>query len=545
MYDMLAAWATTQELGLQYAGAIVADPGAELLQVMQLLNLPWKVLNSAPPGCTIVSKLQFREAALAHAPMHVLQQRVFQATTPHTAGRQSIVVHMHRGENAANPQVGDYFVDLPTAYYLDQIRLALDQAPSAQVAVITTATPEDLAAFAQAGYSIHSKQSLPDVWRSIMLADVTILSRSLLSYVPALFSKGKVVYQPCGLEPQPSWQVVNSTLAALAPAAAALAANTPVQNLKFMREQQLPCDEAPTPQVHVSVLNANTTERFQHFAHAAMTLLPCWQWFLSSPATSCAFLLEQGLPENVWAESLVQEMGCSIIVEAPKQCAVLGRWKIKRGLALRYDWVVRPGAASVLRESMARRHVFDTAGSGQSIGLLQRNRTRQLLVQSRGNSSAHTPLQGVLSTLAPQATVTSFEGLTFLEQAAWMYKHDIILMAHGAAVTNTIFMRPCSVLVQFYSNHYYPLGFYEPMISAVGVVPITWYPNKNMTADPMPQDAAALQEHALHGKTYAARKRLRALPVVLTKDVLHTTLDIAVQSNLHCRWVRHWLQPQL
>ena len=61
------------------------------------------------------------------------------------------------------------------------------------------------------------------------------------------------------------------------------------------------------------------------------------------------------------------------------------------------------------------------------------------------------------------------------EQAEWFALQDVILMAHGAGVTNVIFARTDTILMQFYPyGFYYPM--YEPLIEQVGCIPLFWYP---------------------------------------------------------------------
>jgi hypothetical protein len=46
-----------------------------------------------------------------------------------------------------------------------------------------------------------------------------------------------------------------------------------------------------------------------------------------------------------------------------------------------------------------------------------------------------------------------------------MYEHDIIISAHGAAITHSIFVQKCTAVIQIYPEHYYPNKFFEPLIA--------------------------------------------------------------------------------
>jgi len=60
------------------------------------------------------------------------------------------------------------------------------------------------------------------------------------------------------------------------------------------------------------------------------------------------------------------------------------------------------------------------------------------------------------------------------EQARWWAEHDVIVAAHGAALTNAVFVRPGTIVVQAY-----PPGFFwqtlDPLIEQAGGRALDWY----------------------------------------------------------------------
>ena len=62
-----------------------------------------------------------------------------------------------------------------------------------------------------------------------------------------------------------------------------------------------------------------------------------------------------------------------------------------------------------------------------------------------------------------------------MEQALWFYNNDIIIAAHGAAMTWAAFIQPCTVIIQIYPAHYYPIDFYERLILESGGIPMSWW----------------------------------------------------------------------
>ena len=71
--------------------------------------------------------------------------------------------------------------------------------------------------FRSEGYEVYEDGSETHVWQTIVTADIVILSRSSFGMIPALVSKGKVIYTPFWHYPIRDWEVVRDpdTLAAL------------------------------------------------------------------------------------------------------------------------------------------------------------------------------------------------------------------------------------------------------------------------------------------------------------------------------------------
>uniref|UniRef100_A0A7S2YSK8 Glycosyltransferase 61 catalytic domain-containing protein n=1 Tax=Entomoneis paludosa TaxID=265537 RepID=A0A7S2YSK8_9STRA len=45
--------------------------------------------------------------------------------------------------------------------------------------------------------------------------------------------------------------------------------------------------------------------------------------------------------------------------------------------------------------------------------------------------------------------------MTFEEQALHMHTTDVIVMPHGAQMTNSVFLRPCSVVLELLPRYFY------------------------------------------------------------------------------------------
>jgi hypothetical protein len=63
-----------------------------------------------------------------------------------------------------------------------------------------------------------------------------------------------------------------------------------------------------------------------------------------------------------------------------------------------------------------------------------------------------------------------YHATTVFEQIERMHNIDIVIAPHGAAITNVIFLKPCSVLIEIYPWNYLPISFFHRFTTASGVL---------------------------------------------------------------------------
>ena len=102
--------------------------------------------------------------------------------------------------------------------------------------------------------------------------------------------------------------------------------------------------------------------------------------------------------------------------------------------------------------------------------------------KSRASASSTGPPCGTGSgsTAAPSRRLVGADEVLFeqkapAEQALWVHAHDIIVAPHGAGLSNVVFARPCTVVLELYPKHFYLPGFYLPLVSDSGGLPYTGY----------------------------------------------------------------------
>jgi hypothetical protein len=227
-------------------------------------------------------------------------------------------------------------------------------------------------------------------------------------------------------------------------------------------------------------------------------MLPCWSFFCrvreQTPDARCGFWLDSDKLKlsKGWVEGLVSAMNCSVTNTHPVNMQISLRPNNTRP----FRWFQNPSDAKTLRALTVGPLI---PNSHPQIGLVQRLKSKRegyrRIRKQKGNRHINNlpDIQGSIKVAFPNAIVdiAYMERMTFVQQAEWWSRHDVVVAAHGAAVTNLIFMRDNASAVEIYPDHYYPIDFYHSLCESVGVKHYGWY---NGVADP----DADYQEHCLN-----------------------------------------------
>lgn len=122
---------------------------------------------------------------------------------------RTIAVHMRRGDiTPCRPRTRGYPRYLPNQHFLRLID-RYNPHNDSEVFVYSESTSfEKFDEFREKGYHVVLDGSIGEVWKGILLSDVAILSRSSFSLVPAIMTKGIVVFTPFWHKPLPGWDIV-------------------------------------------------------------------------------------------------------------------------------------------------------------------------------------------------------------------------------------------------------------------------------------------------------------------------------------------------
>ena len=125
----------------------------------------------------------------------------------------TIAVHIRRGKfSPCAGTVQGYDPYLPNAHYQRLIDKYMQ--PNARVVIFSQKKSfESFDAFQkQQNYEVYLDEDITHVWKTMLVADVVIQSRSSFSLIPAVVSKGTVVYTPFWHAPLEGWDVVDDDL---------------------------------------------------------------------------------------------------------------------------------------------------------------------------------------------------------------------------------------------------------------------------------------------------------------------------------------------
>ena len=242
-------------------------------------------------------------------------------------------------------------------------------------------------------------------------------------------------------------------------------------------------DASASPQLWCMLRTNSTIARLfsKQMSHAAQSLIPCLSWFEQENGR-CGIVLEDGLTlPSGWPSELVSSMGCAVRTSAPPADArAFAPPRPASGVhGARVHWLSSPEHAV----AVAKR-VVDVAvecpphGRSPRIAFVQRESNRRIL-----NWAA---LERELHRVFPAAHIdrARFGSQTPLhDQAKFFACHEIIIGAHGTAMTNALFIRPNTIVMQLYPRNYYPHEYYEPLIEEAGGIAIDWINNSDPVSD--------------------------------------------------------------
>mmetsp|Transcript_3225 Transcript_3225/g.6688 ORF Transcript_3225/g.6688 Transcript_3225/m.6688 type:complete len:424 (-) Transcript_3225:60-1331(-) len=274
--------------------------------------------------------------------------------------------------------------------------------------------------------------------------------------------------------------------------------------------------------VNWCILDERNTRYFTHLSHSALSLFHCWSWFqsLKKPG-DCGFYLRGTLSlkgknhgMTDWKEQLVNIMGCDVTYDNPPD--EHPTYYVDRAVTADHPrWFWRKKDATIFRERFIDSGLVNENHQSHRIriGFVNRRNNRVILNMNNIINMVHSKHPEAETEMA------NMEDLTGLQQMKWWYRQDIVVIAHGAALTNAIFLRNNSAVVEIFPPHYYPIYYFGELCNQAGIRNYGYY---NNCSDPV-------ADFILHNSTVKERVHNRKLNLEPPIDAI---MDLVTKSAI-------------
>lgn len=287
------------------------------------------------------------------------------------------------------------------------------------------------------------------------------------------------------------------------PDAAALGSAGPIIDSNSVQEHYQGADEPRLLQrsnltfwcIIAQTSMSRTSRRFHdHFPHAMENILPCWSYFRSVNAQhNCGFALLYGLALNQrhsWHRQLVDAMGCQVKHVRSTKVDRFRPFKTPEGAVFhtvnlkhkqpRYGMVryldSPPDAWALRRLFFTDEYIAAVKGPATlHIGMIQRTSDRVITNFDEILALLHDRMAQRKPKVVYKIHTTTLSNMPNIsQQASWFATKDVIIGAHGAAMTNAVFICPGTIVLQIYPPNYFFQSL-EPLIEQAGGIALDWY----------------------------------------------------------------------
>ena len=173
-------------------------------------------------------------------------------------------------------------------------------------------------------------------------------------------------------------------------------------------------------------------------------------------------------------------------------------------------------------------HHDNTGIASLRIGILNRETERSFLDERKLIAVLESVVNNlkVKLRITPIVSLVHFVKQTIKEHATWMHTQDLIISPHGAGLTNAVFIRPCTAVLELFPKHYFIPGYYQTLIAAVHGVPFLAYPGIH------PDDE--LSSNVEHNARKIARSHNFNFSTATLKAFFQTALPQMIERRAYC-----------
>jgi hypothetical protein len=178
------------------------------------------------------------------------------------------------------------------------------------------------------------------------------------------------------------------------------------------------------------------------------------------------------------------------------------------------DWFQQPSDATLLTQAVLGDNFSDPGPNSQlRIGLVQRRGQRR-------NITNLPEIGRILKSDFPLAQIEwgEMEGMSPFEQASFWNRQDVVVAAHGAAMTNAMFLPRNAAVVEIFPLHYY-VFMYRELCQTLAVGHFAW-------VDDIEDPEADYEKHCSVRKVrFQMRSNPMTPPINRILDLVHQAVN--------------------
>jgi hypothetical protein len=156
-----------------------------------------------------------------------------------------------------------------------------------------------------------------------------------------------------------------------------------------------------------------------------------------------------------------------------------------------------PSDAIFLTATILNHHPCEASQQQQKQQLLQEIQLLNITIinrKSRGLLNIQEMVKSVSNLTQGKVTIYDFEGISFQKQVSIMFSSDIIITSHGAALTNIVFMKPCSVVIEILPWLYHGKRFFHRFAASGDLLHYEWMETpENSIRHPLPSSSSVAE----------------------------------------------------
>eukprot|EP00316_Scyphosphaera_apsteinii_P022907 CAMPEP_0119301942 /NCGR_PEP_ID=MMETSP1333-20130426/3634_1 /TAXON_ID=418940 /ORGANISM="Scyphosphaera apsteinii, Strain RCC1455" /LENGTH=1179 /DNA_ID=CAMNT_0007304155 /DNA_START=97 /DNA_END=3637 /DNA_ORIENTATION=- len=190
-----------------------------------------------------------------------------------------------------------------------------------------------------------------------------------------------------------------------------------------------------------------------------------------------------------------------------------------------FSYFMKQGDISALQQVVLGANFAPGPAKNDRIQLLILDRQDEMERSWLYSSVTLDRIRETLGQIVDVRLIPSFQGFSLKEQALAMHTANVIISPHGAQLTNTVFIRPCTVVLELFPRHYYYPKNGLLVMEAGGIA----YDGYHFDGSPRSETSA------FNASAVTQRLKLRSGPIVASSKSILRALPGLLLDVVSCR----------